>query len=242
MYVLCSSVLLKWVVRSCIMAQSFNHRWPHRAAGGVGLRGRSEWRDAAAGGARIQDRHCGPTRHQSDSAGQSGLHRRVTVSCVNATLVLQICISKLQMQIKHVGSLMYPGLSRCLVGTWRLFIIGRWCWLSSGSGWTGELVHNYTKPTCHLHINVSVLCKRHDLLPDTWKAERRHWEKLLNWMCLSCMLFCFSVFSLRFRDAFECMRKLRINLNFIYDHNPQVSKRFSCIYFIFLTSHLFICP
>ncbi|XP_075904166.1 elongator complex protein 1 isoform X2 [Nelusetta ayraudi] len=27
---------------------------------------------------------------------------------------------------------------------------------------------------------------------------------------------------LRFRDAFECMRKLRINLNFIYDHNPKV--------------------
>ncbi|XP_061580732.1 elongator complex protein 1 [Cololabis saira] len=28
--------------------------------------------------------------------------------------------------------------------------------------------------------------------------------------------------SLRFRDAFESMRKLRINLNLIYDHNPQV--------------------
>ncbi|XP_041845937.1 elongator complex protein 1 [Melanotaenia boesemani] len=28
--------------------------------------------------------------------------------------------------------------------------------------------------------------------------------------------------SLRFREAFECMRKLRINLNFIYDHNPKV--------------------
>uniref|UniRef100_H3D601 Elongator complex protein 1 n=1 Tax=Tetraodon nigroviridis TaxID=99883 RepID=H3D601_TETNG len=28
--------------------------------------------------------------------------------------------------------------------------------------------------------------------------------------------------SLRFRDAFECMRKLRINLNFLYDHNPKV--------------------
>ncbi|XP_054647824.1 elongator complex protein 1 [Dunckerocampus dactyliophorus] len=27
---------------------------------------------------------------------------------------------------------------------------------------------------------------------------------------------------LKFRDAFECMRKLRINLNLIYDHNPQV--------------------
>ncbi|CAL8262436.1 unnamed protein product [Lota lota] len=27
---------------------------------------------------------------------------------------------------------------------------------------------------------------------------------------------------LRFREAFECMRKLRINLNFIYDHNPKV--------------------
>nr|XP_061793334.1 elongator complex protein 1-like [Nerophis lumbriciformis] len=27
---------------------------------------------------------------------------------------------------------------------------------------------------------------------------------------------------LRFREAFECMRKLRINLNLIYDHNPQV--------------------
>ncbi|XP_029917224.1 elongator complex protein 1 [Myripristis murdjan] len=28
--------------------------------------------------------------------------------------------------------------------------------------------------------------------------------------------------SLRFREAFEVMRKLRINLNLIYDHNPQV--------------------
>ncbi|TKS72801.1 Elongator complex protein 1 [Collichthys lucidus] len=28
--------------------------------------------------------------------------------------------------------------------------------------------------------------------------------------------------SLRFREAFECMRKLRINLNLIYDHSPKV--------------------
>ncbi|KAM4622111.1 elongator complex protein 1 [Polymixia lowei] len=28
--------------------------------------------------------------------------------------------------------------------------------------------------------------------------------------------------SLRFREAFDCMRKLRINLNLIYDHNPKV--------------------
>uniref|UniRef100_A0A673HGB2 Elongator complex protein 1 n=1 Tax=Sinocyclocheilus rhinocerous TaxID=307959 RepID=A0A673HGB2_9TELE len=28
--------------------------------------------------------------------------------------------------------------------------------------------------------------------------------------------------SLRFKDAFECMRKLRINLNLVYDHNPTV--------------------
>uniref|UniRef100_A0A8D3D8A8 Elongator complex protein 1 n=1 Tax=Scophthalmus maximus TaxID=52904 RepID=A0A8D3D8A8_SCOMX len=28
--------------------------------------------------------------------------------------------------------------------------------------------------------------------------------------------------SLKFREAFECMRKLRINLNLIYDHNPKV--------------------
>uniref|UniRef100_A0AAQ5XW04 Elongator complex protein 1 n=1 Tax=Amphiprion ocellaris TaxID=80972 RepID=A0AAQ5XW04_AMPOC len=28
--------------------------------------------------------------------------------------------------------------------------------------------------------------------------------------------------SLRFRDAFECMRRLRINLNLIYDHSPKV--------------------
>ncbi|XP_053152416.1 elongator complex protein 1 isoform X2 [Hemicordylus capensis] len=27
---------------------------------------------------------------------------------------------------------------------------------------------------------------------------------------------------LQFKEAFECMRKLRINLNFIYDHNPKV--------------------
>ncbi|KAM7418162.1 hypothetical protein PAMA_017690 [Pampus argenteus] len=28
--------------------------------------------------------------------------------------------------------------------------------------------------------------------------------------------------SLRFKEAFDCMRKLRINLNLIYDHNPKV--------------------
>uniref|UniRef100_UPI00398E37B0 elongator complex protein 1 isoform X2 n=1 Tax=Pristiophorus japonicus TaxID=55135 RepID=UPI00398E37B0 len=28
--------------------------------------------------------------------------------------------------------------------------------------------------------------------------------------------------SLKFKEAFECMRKLRINLNLIYDHNPKV--------------------
>ncbi|XP_030620667.1 elongator complex protein 1 isoform X2 [Chanos chanos] len=28
--------------------------------------------------------------------------------------------------------------------------------------------------------------------------------------------------SLKFKDVFECMRKLRINLNLIYDHNPKV--------------------
>lgn len=28
--------------------------------------------------------------------------------------------------------------------------------------------------------------------------------------------------SLRFKDAFECMKKLRINMNLIYDHNPKV--------------------
>ncbi|KAM5194035.1 elongator complex protein 1 [Mantella aurantiaca] len=28
--------------------------------------------------------------------------------------------------------------------------------------------------------------------------------------------------SLQFKDSFECMRKLRINLNLIYDHNPKV--------------------
>ncbi|XP_036407119.1 elongator complex protein 1 [Megalops cyprinoides] len=28
--------------------------------------------------------------------------------------------------------------------------------------------------------------------------------------------------SLKFKDAFECMRKLRINLNLIYDHNPKM--------------------
>lgn len=28
--------------------------------------------------------------------------------------------------------------------------------------------------------------------------------------------------SLMFKEAFECMRKLRINLNLIHDHNPEV--------------------
>ncbi|CAJ0941113.1 unnamed protein product, partial [Ranitomeya imitator] len=32
----------------------------------------------------------------------------------------------------------------------------------------------------------------------------------------------FFFFSCLFRDAFECMRKLRINLNLIYDHSPKV--------------------
>lgn len=41
-----------------------------------------------------------------------------------------------------------------------------------------------------------------------------------NWFESFCCVVCFS---LRFKDAFECMRKLRINLNLIYDHNPTVS-------------------
>lgn len=45
----------------------------------------------------------------------------------------------------------------------------------------------------------------------------------LWWGLYFCRL-CLLVFSLRFRDAFECMRKLRINLNFIYDHNPKVRR------------------
>lgn len=36
------------------------------------------------------------------------------------------------------------------------------------------------------------------------------------------MLLFFFLHSLKFRQAFECMRKLRINLNLIYDHNPKV--------------------
>ncbi|NXI22503.1 ELP1 protein, partial [Sterrhoptilus dennistouni] len=36
---------------------------------------------------------------------------------------------------------------------------------------------------------------------------------------------------LMFREAFQCMRKLRINLNLLYDHNPKASLlKFSCVF------------
>ncbi|NWY42619.1 ELP1 protein, partial [Sylvia atricapilla] len=36
---------------------------------------------------------------------------------------------------------------------------------------------------------------------------------------------------LMFREAFQCMRKLRINLNLLYDHNPKASlHKFSCVF------------
>ena len=41
--------------------------------------------------------------------------------------------------------------------------------------------------------------------------------------CCSDGVPCVPPLSRKFREAFECMRKLRINLNFMYDHNPKVS-------------------
>lgn len=87
-------------------------------------------------------------------------------------------------------------LIRCLVGTWRRFIIGLWCWLSSGAGWTGE--------------------------SDPLETLNRGGESASTLMGPYFCPLWFLGFSLRFRDAFECMRKLRINLNFLYDHNPKV--------------------
>ena len=40
--------------------------------------------------------------------------------------------------------------------------------------------------------------------------------------------------SLRFREAFECAKKLRINLNFIYDYNPKVDLYSYWFYMSFL--------
>ncbi|KAL2294004.1 hypothetical protein Nmel_007714 [Mimus melanotis] len=42
---------------------------------------------------------------------------------------------------------------------------------------------------------------------------------------------------LMFREAFQCMRKLRINLNLLYDHNPKASLPSSLVLFAILT-----CP
>lgn len=53
----------------CNGAAESNDLCCDRAAGGLGLRCRSEWRDAASGGERIQDRHRSASRHQSDSTG-----------------------------------------------------------------------------------------------------------------------------------------------------------------------------
>lgn len=36
---------------------------------------------------------------------------------------------------------------------------------------------------------------------------------------------------LMFREAFQCMRKLRINLNLLYDHNPKASIPSSVVFF-----------
>lgn len=40
---------------------------------------------------------------------------------------------------------------------------------------------------------------------------------------------------LMFREAFQCMRKLRINLNLLYDHNPKASLPSSFVLFAILT-------
>uniref|UniRef100_A0A8C9ELD2 Elongator complex protein 1 n=1 Tax=Pavo cristatus TaxID=9049 RepID=A0A8C9ELD2_PAVCR len=52
---------------------------------------------------------------------------------------------------------------------------------------------------------------------------------------------------LMFREAFQCMRKLRINLNLLYDHNPKARVSFtgsSClnIHLTFFFSQFFCCP
>lgn len=52
----------------------------------------------------------------------------------------------------------------------------------------------------------------------TYKCKKIIPVKLIDLIWI--IVFCFS---LRFKDAFECMRKLRININLIYDHNPTVS-------------------
>lgn len=51
-----------------------------------------------------------------------------------------------------------------------------------------------------------------------------------------CKLSCLTYSSrLMFREAFQCMRKLRINLNLLYDHNPKVSLPSSLVLFAILT-------
>ena len=37
------------------------------------------------------------------------------------------------------------------------------------------------------------------------------------------------LFSVKYKDAFDCMRRHRINLNLIYDHNCKVTSTLSCI-------------
>lgn len=66
------------------------------------------------------------------------------------------------------------------------------------------------------------------------------WVELTNvyasWPQRGCASWCFcshvgtdklcsaSPASLQFKEAFECMRKLRVNLNLLYDHNPKASR------------------
>lgn len=129
--------------------------------------------------------------------------------------VYQVGLSGMDgVRLRFLCALINVCLIRCLVGTWRRFITDHWCWLSSGAGWTSEcdLLQMLNTPTF-----ISAARFQTGNLEDLGKVCK------LWWSVTYCLLWIL-VFSLRFRDAFECMRKLRINLNFLYDHNPKVRR------------------
>lgn len=92
-------------------------------------------------------------------------------ACLTVCIFMQIQIKKFKTfsiimtneEFRGMHSQIYFGVfvSRCLVGIWRPCIIERWCWLNSGSGWTGEFS---IPPSYHLLVFLQDMLRVTSLL------------------------------------------------------------------------------
>lgn len=109
-----------------------------------------------------------------------------------------------------------------------------WVWLSSiiSHAWLFISVRTRSPSSRHrswlhqIHVFAATFPSEiHNASPFvSWKLSelRKLWHVSVRIWIIKLRPSCFSFRSLKFREAFECMRKLRINLNLIYDHNPKV--------------------